>query len=123
MTRDDAPEGVPATAMPWRGAIKLTAPEPDVMITLELWSDFRAFVNLQLTGEPTPMLVQFDPYIRYSVYRGEIADPARSTLDTTGLRRVGARGPPRGGRPSTFDVPGAGSSGSRSRSSGSTASC
>ena len=26
MTRDDAPEGVPATAMPWRGAIKLTAP-------------------------------------------------------------------------------------------------
>ena len=39
MTRDD-PDGVPATAMPWRGAIKLTAPEPDVMITLELWSDF-----------------------------------------------------------------------------------
>ena len=91
MTRDQAPEGVPATAMPWRGAIKLTAPDPDVMITLELWSDYRAFVNLQLTGEPTPMLVQFDPFIRYSVYVGRILDPARSSVDPTGMRRV-ARG-------------------------------
>ncbi len=91
MTRDQAPEGVPGTAMPWRGAIKLTAPEPDVMITLELWSDYRAFVNLQLTGEPTPMLVQFDPFIRYSVYVGRIVDPARSSVDPTGMRRV-ARG-------------------------------
>ena len=61
MTRDDAPDGVPATAMPWRGAIKLTAPEPDVTITLELWPDFRAFANLQLTGEPTPMFVAVRP--------------------------------------------------------------
>jgi len=91
MTRDQAPEGVPGTAMPWRGAIKLTAPDPDVMITLELWSDYRAFVNLQLTGEPTPMLVQFDPLIRYSVYVGRILDPARSSVDPTGMRRV-ARG-------------------------------
>ena len=91
MTRDQAPEGVPGTAMPWRGAIKLTAPDPDVMVTLELWSDYRAFVNLQLTGEPTPMLVQFDPFIRYSVYVGQIVDPARSSFDPTGMERV-ARG-------------------------------
>jgi cytochrome c biogenesis protein len=107
MARDDAPEGVPATAMPWRGAIKLTAPEPDVMITLELWSDFRAFANLQLTGEPTSMLGQFDPYIRYSVYAGEITDPALSTIDTTGLRRIGGSDLHAAGT-STFDIPGTG---------------
>ena len=96
MTRDQAPEGVPATAMPWRGAIKLTAPDPDVMITLELWSDYRAFVNLQLTGEPTPMLVQFDPFIRYSVYVGRIARPGAvlGRPDRAAARR--ARRPPRG---------------------------
>jgi cytochrome c biogenesis protein len=107
MTRDDAPEGVPATAMPWRGAIKLTVPEPDVMITLELWPDYRAFANLQLTGRPTPMLVQFDPYIRYSVYVGRIADPARTTTDTTGLQRV-ARGDLRAAGTERTTVPGAG---------------
>jgi cytochrome c biogenesis protein len=107
MTRDQAPEGVPGTAMPWRGAIKLTAPEPDVMITLELWSDYRAFVNLQLTGEPTPMLVQFDPLIRYSVYVGRIVDPARSSVDPTGMRRVG-RGDLHAAGTAHIDVPGVG---------------
>jgi cytochrome c biogenesis protein len=107
MTRDRAPEGVPATAMPWRGAIKLTAPDPDVMITLELWSDYRSFVNLQLTGQPTPMLVQFDPLIRYSVYTGRIADPARSSIDVTGLRRV-ARGDLHAAGTAHTDVPGVG---------------
>jgi cytochrome c biogenesis protein len=107
MTRDQAPEGVPGTAMPWRGAIKLTAPEPDVMITLELWSDYRAFVNLQLTGEPTPMLVQFDPLIRYSVYVGRILDPARSSVDPTGMRRV-ARGDLRAAGTVHADVAGVG---------------
>lgn len=107
MTRDDAPEGVPATAMPWRGVIKLTAPEPDVLITLELWSDYRAFANFQLTGEPTPMLVQFDPYIRYSVYVGRITDPALSSFDTAGLRRVG-RGDLRAAGTADTSVPGLG---------------
>jgi cytochrome c biogenesis protein len=107
MTRDGPPEGVPATAMPWRGAIKLTAPEPDVTITLELWPDFRAFANLQLTGMPTPMFVQFDPYIRYTVYLGEIADPATSNLDTTGLHREG-RGDLHAAGTSTLDLPGTG---------------
>jgi cytochrome c biogenesis protein len=107
MTRDEAPDGVPATAMPWRGAIKLTAPEPDVMITLELWSDFRAFANLQITGRPTPMLVQFDPFIRYSVYVGRISDPARSSIETTGLRRV-ARGDLHAAGSDGTEVPGVG---------------
>ena len=107
MTRDTPPEGVPATAMPWRGAIKLTAPEPDVMVTLELWPDFRAFANLQLTGRPTPMFVKFDPYIRYSVYRGELVDPASSNLDTSGLHLEG-RGDLHAADTSTFDLPGAG---------------
>jgi cytochrome c biogenesis protein len=107
MTRDDAPEGVPASAMPWRGAIKLIAPDPDVMITLELWSDYRAFANFQLTGEPTPMLVQFDPYIRYSVYVGRIADPSLSSIDTAGLRRVG-RGDLRAAGTGHVDVSGVG---------------
>jgi hypothetical protein len=98
---------VPATAMPWRGAIKLTAPDPDVMITLELWPDFRALANLQLTGQPTPMLVQFDPYVRYSVYVGRIVDPARSSIDTTGLRRV-ARGDLHAAGTARTDVPGLG---------------
>jgi cytochrome c biogenesis protein len=107
MTRDGPPDGVPATAMPWRGAIKLTAPEPDVMITLELWPDFRAFANLQLTGMPTPMFVQFDPFIRYSVYLGEIVDPATSNPDTTGLHREGGADLHAAGT-STFDLPGTG---------------
>jgi cytochrome c biogenesis protein len=107
MTRDAAPEGVPATAMPWRGAIKLTTPEPDVMVTLELWPDFRAYANLQLTGRPTPMLVGFDPLIRYSVYTGTIADPSLRTVDSTGMRPV-ARGDLRAAGRSVADVPGVG---------------
>jgi cytochrome c biogenesis protein ResB len=77
------------------------------MITLELWPDFRAFANLQLTGMPTPMFVQFDPFIRYSVYIGEIVDPATSTLDTTGLHREG-RADLHAAGTSTFDLPGTG---------------
>jgi cytochrome c biogenesis protein len=107
MTRDDAPEGVPATAMPWRGAIKLTAPDPDVMITLELWPDYRAFANFVFSGEPTPMLVQFDPYIRYTVFAGRISDPALSSFDTSGLRRVG-RGDLHAAGDGHVDVPGVG---------------
>jgi cytochrome c biogenesis protein len=107
MTRDAPPPGVPDTAMPWRGAIKLTTPEPDVMITLELWPDFRAFANLQLTGRPTPMLVSFDPLIRYSVYTGTIEDTSLANVDTSGLRRV-ARGDLRAAGRATADVPGVG---------------
>jgi cytochrome c biogenesis protein len=90
MQRDDAPLGIPAPAMPWRGSIKLTVPEPDVMITLELWPDARAFQAQVLTGEPVAMLVEFDPVIRYEVYEGRIIDPSRRSVSTEGLRRVGS---------------------------------
>jgi cytochrome c biogenesis protein ResB len=53
------------------------------------------------------MLVRFDPYIRYSVYVGRIADPARTTIDTTGLQRV-ARGDLRAAGIARTAVPGAG---------------
>jgi len=107
MRRDEPPPGIPADAMPWRGAIKVTTTEPDLMVTLELWPDFRAWVALQLTGRPTSMLVPFDPYVRFSVYEGTIADPARATLDTTGLRRV-ARGDLRAAGTATVMAPGVG---------------
>jgi cytochrome c biogenesis protein ResB len=74
------------------------------MVTLELWPDYRAFVNLQLTGRPTPMLVSFDPYIRFSVYEGTILDPSRGALDPTGLRRVG-RGQLRAAGTAALSVP------------------
>jgi cytochrome c biogenesis protein ResB len=77
------------------------------MITLELWPDYRAFANLPITGRPTPMLVQFDPYIRYSIYVGRISDPSRTTIDTTGLQRV-ARGDLRAAGTARTAVPGAG---------------
>ena len=107
LTRDQAPPDVPATAMPWRGAIKLTTTEPDVMVTLELWPDYRAFAAAQFTGRPVPMLVQFDPYIRYSVHVGQIRDPSLASVDTTGLRRVGG-GDLHAADTATFDVPGVG---------------
>ncbi|HET9672707.1 MAG TPA: cytochrome c biogenesis protein ResB, partial [Actinomycetota bacterium] len=107
MRRDDAPPGVPADAMPWRGAIKLIAPEPDVMVTLELWPDYRAFAALQLTGRPVPMLVAFDPYIRFSVYGGTILDPSRGALDPTGMRLVD-RGDLRAADAASVEVPGVG---------------
>ena len=107
MTRDVPPPGVPDTAMPWRGAIKLTTPEPDVMVTLELWPDFRAFANLQLTGTPTPMLVSFDPLIRYSVYTGTIEDTSLANTETSGMRLV-TRGDLRAAGRSSADVPGVG---------------
>src|SRR5918994_1280926 len=65
MRRDAPPGGVPPPGVPGRGGIKLPAPEPDMMVTLQLWPDFRAFANLQLTGRTTPMLVSFDPYVRF----------------------------------------------------------
>ena len=112
MERDPAPEGVPEAAMPWRGAIKVLssdpgAPDRDVMVTLELWPDFRAFAGSVVTGEPVPMLVAFDPLIRFSVYRGTILDPSPRALDPTGLRLVD-RGSLHAADTQRVDVPGVG---------------
>ncbi len=107
MERAPAPDGVPAAAMPWRGAIKLLSPERDVMVRLELWPDFRAFAALQLTGRPVPMLVAFDPLIRFSVYEGRILDPSPRALDPTGMRLVD-RGSLHAADAQTVDVPGVG---------------
>jgi cytochrome c biogenesis protein ResB len=53
------------------------------------------------------MLVEFDPYIRYSVYTGRILDPARPAIDPTGLRRVG-RGELHAAGTGSLAVPGVG---------------
>jgi cytochrome c biogenesis protein len=89
--QDTAPPGVPQLAMPWHGVLKLTSLDPQVGITLELWPDSRAFLQLQQTGQPIPMLQAFEPFMRFSVYRGDLVDPSPLGLDTAGLRR-GARG-------------------------------
>lgn len=107
MRRDDPPRGLPADAMPWRGAIKLLAPDPDVMVTLELWPDYRAFAAQRITGRPVSMLVAFDPYIRFSVYEGAIVDPSRASFDPTGMRLV-ERGDLRAAATETVSVPGVG---------------
>ena len=97
MTRDEAPEGVPATAMPWRGAIKLTAPEPGRD------DHARALAGLPRVRQPPAhrrahadaRAVRPATSATPSTWAGSL-DPARSSVDTTGLRRVGARRPPRG---------------------------
>ncbi len=89
--QDPAPAGVPQLAMPWHGVLKLTSLDPQMGITFELWPDSRAFLQLQQTGRPIPMLNAFQPFMRFSVYRGDIVDPSPLSLDTAGLRR-GARG-------------------------------
>ncbi len=89
--QDTAPAGVPQLAMPWHGVLKLTSLSPQMGITLELWPDSRAFLQLQETGQPIPMLRAFQPFMRFSVYRGTIVDPSTLSLDTIGLR-AGARG-------------------------------
>ena len=89
--QDTAPPGVPQLAMPWHGVLKLTSLDPQMGITFELWPDSRAFLQLQQTGRPVPMVEAFQPFMRFSVYRGDIVDPAPLSLDTNGLRQ-GPRG-------------------------------
>jgi len=95
--QDTAPPGVPQLAMPWHGVLKLTSLDPQVGITFELWPDSRAFLQLQQTGQPIPMVQAFQPFMRFSVYRGDLADPSPLSLETAGLRR-GARGIVGGGQ-------------------------
>lgn len=85
--QDEAPDGVPQLAMPWRGVLKLPSLSPQLGIELELWPDSRAFVRMLQTGEPVAMTNAFQPLIRYSVWSGPLTDPSPLSLDTTSMTR------------------------------------
>ncbi|MGH2594780.1 MAG: cytochrome c biogenesis protein ResB [Actinomycetota bacterium] len=89
--QDTAPKGVPQLAMPWHGILKLPSLQPQMGLELELWPDSRAWLQLQMTRQPVPMTQEFQPFIRFSVFRGDLTDPAPLSLDTAGMR-PGARG-------------------------------
>ena len=113
--QDPAPSGVPQLAMPWHGVLKLPSLRPQMGIRLELWPDSRAFLQQLQTGRPVPMLQEFEPFIRYAVFRGRLTDPSPLSLDTTPMRR-GPRGVVgagqtldlRTGKPITVSDPGSG---------------
>jgi cytochrome c biogenesis protein len=85
--QDEAPEGVPQLAMPWRGVLKLPSRSPQLGIELELWPDSRAFVRMLETGQPVAMTGSFQPLIRYEVWSGRLTDPSPLALDTTNMTR------------------------------------
>jgi cytochrome c biogenesis protein len=84
-SRQEAPEGVPDLAMPWRGVVKLPTLRPQVAIDLELWPDSRAFFEQLQTGEPVAMLVSYEPLMRYVVYEGKLTDPSPVSLDVRSM--------------------------------------
>jgi cytochrome c biogenesis protein len=87
--QDTAPEGVPQLAMPWHGILKLPSLHPQMGLTLELWPDSRAWLQLRTTGEPVAMTQEFQPLMFYKVYRGDLADPSPLSLDTSVMRKTG----------------------------------
>jgi cytochrome c biogenesis protein len=87
-SRQEAPEGVPELAMPWRGVVKLPTLRPQVAIDLELWPDGRAFFEQLQTGEPVAMLVARDPVMRYTVYEGRLTDPSPVSLDVRFMEKT-----------------------------------
>jgi cytochrome c biogenesis protein len=87
--QDTAPEGVPQLAMPWHGILKLPSLEPQAGLTLELWPDSRAWLQLRTTGEPAAMTHAFQPIIFFKVFRGELTDTSAQSLDMGVMRRTG----------------------------------
>ncbi len=87
LDREPAPAGVPAFAMPWYGVLKVTSVEPQMAIEVELYPDSRAFFQSLETGQPVAMLTEYQPLIRFTVWRGRITDPSPTTLDTTFMRK------------------------------------
>ena len=86
-----APEGVSQLAIPWSGSVKLPATaesEPSYAVELTLWPDGRALAGFLQTGEPVPMVTEFDPVMQYTVWRGSLTDLSLAELDTTGMERV-----------------------------------
>ena len=128
--QDTAPEGVPQLAMPWRGILKLPSLDPQMGMTLVLWPDSRAWLQLQTTGQPVAMTQSFQPIMFYKVYRGDLTDTVRSIARHERDAQGGARASSAPSRPSTCG-PGRRSrtadaarvSRSRSPSSASTACC
>jgi cytochrome c biogenesis protein len=97
LSREPAPAGVPAEAMPWLGYLKVTSVKPQMALEVELYPDSRAFFQQLTTGQPVPMTTEFDPVIRFTVWRGPILDPSPASLDTTFMRKT-ASGVVGGGR-------------------------
>ncbi|GIU97350.1 MAG: putative cytochrome C biogenesis protein ResB [Actinomycetota bacterium] len=87
-SQDPAPEGISQLAMPWNGFVKIPSTDPPTAVELTLWPDGRSLVSLLRRGEPTPMVVRFNPVMQYTVWRGELEDLSLARLDTTGMRRV-----------------------------------
>ena len=87
--QDTAREGVPQLAMPWHGLLKLPSLDPQMGLTLELWPDSRAWLQLRTTGEPVAMTQSFQPIMFYKVYRGDLTDPSLTSLDTSVMRKTG----------------------------------
>ena len=87
-SREEAPDGVPQLAMPWRGVVKLPTLRPQMAIDLELWPDSRAFFEQLRTGEPVAMLVAFEPVMRYTVYEGRLTDPSPVSLDVRFMEKT-----------------------------------
>jgi cytochrome c biogenesis protein len=84
------PEGVGQLAMPWQGFLKLPDVRPQLAIEFELWPDGRAFASALETGELVPMTEAHEPLLRFTVWRGPLADVSQISLDTTGMRRAGS---------------------------------
>lgn len=87
--QDTAPEGVPQLAMPWHGILKLPSLRPQVGLTLELWPDSAAWLQLRTTGEPVAMTRSFEPIMFFKVFRGDLTDTSARSLDTSVMRRSG----------------------------------
>jgi cytochrome c biogenesis protein len=87
--QDIAPEGVPQLAMPWHGILKLPSLHPQMGLTLELWPDSRAWLELRTTGEPVAMTQEFRPLMFYKAFRGHLTDPSPLALDTSVMRKAG----------------------------------
>ena len=86
LQQEPPPAGIPAAAMPWFGFEKITSTRPQTAVEVELFPNGAAFYEQLRTGQPVPMLTEFDPIIRFTVWRGPIPDPSPTSLDTTGMR-------------------------------------
>ncbi len=88
LSREPAPDGVPAFAMPWYGVLKVSSARPQMAIEVELYPDSRALAQQLQTQQPVPMLVAYDPVISYKVWRGRLTDPSPTSLDTTFMKKT-----------------------------------